>query len=1780
MTHSPTTWSTISTLQRGLPAVLLFLLTTLGTIAQDVGFYGVLKGQNFQQTNAGPAVGVGGASNAFFRTFVDGQGQGALTSAVVVLPTLATRVLMPEGGGGGGGASGQSEFKFEESFATLAELNGAYTNGSYTLLFGTVNDGNRTNQLALTGDDYPATPFFTNFVAAQAVDPALDFTLHWELIPALGPNDFVEIQLTDCRGQDVFRTGGPGEPGAIDPAATSLLIPARTLRPGQKYEVVMLVARFVTVDETGYPGATGIAGYLKYTRFHLVTTGTPVGCPPGRLELSFGYPPFNFGGSTQGVVNFPQGLDRYLVNFNIEDQAIPPNFPSTVTFTGPAGSGLNATTSSQMGTFQNSAYYASPFVPMPGFPPGGVYTVNYSGGDLLFNLLDPDAASQQILLVPTVIVSAQGELTEVQWVYKTPDGTTVGTPPFLRSIEVRVQGTNSPLYGTEQGNEPVSPSTNSHTLTELVFWDEVAQIQMQFRDSAGNSFFSVWDRFLPPLQIISPPLPDGVVGGFYSNRLQAVGGQPPYNWTISAGALPPELQLNVGTGAITGTPTNAGDFTFTVMVDDAGQGSVQRAFNLHILSQPGLTIDPLQLPNGFLGVAYSNQLVAVSGQAPLNWGLKLGAFPPGLSLDRNQGIFQGVPTNAGVFSFTVGVVDAAMTAGERAYTVEIFAGAPLGFAPDPLPGGSVSNVYSGFLTAVGGTPPYDFFVDQAVLPPGLSLDTSLGEFFGVPEVAGTFDFSVTVTDANSDTAEQSFQIQIRPPGPDATSYVVAKGWHFFQVDTNGPQFDNFQFVTFVESSGADHVSSATLQLPGGGVRQLTNDFDRFMLEEMFMTQPELDLAFANGAYTFSILATNDGPQSSTLVLTNDVYPVAPRLTDWSAAQQINPAADFTLTWDAFTGASTLDFIVFRVEDGNGQEIFSSPGFLEPNYFTGTQTSIVIPADALDPASAYEARLMFIKQTAYDTNQYQGVPGIAAYFAETKFPLTTINPAGVLEFSSANYQTNEGAGSLVITLVRRGGSAGPVSATVTTANLTATAGADYTGGNAVVTFADGVISATFAVAITDDSASESNETFGLFFSNITGGAGAGALTNALVTLTDNDFLANAGALQFSAAAYPAGESSGSVLITVTRSGGSSGTVSVDYATTTGSASAEEDYEETTGTLEFGTGVTSRTFTIPITSDAFDETNETVQLVLDNPTGGASLGGRASALLTINDDDSGGVISFSVASASVSEAGLEAAIEIKRTGGQAAGVTVDFATTGGSATEGDDFEAAGGTLEFEEGEVLKTINITLINDTEPETNETLTVAISLPTGGARLGAQTNTTLRLLDDEVVLQFSRTLVTNSEAVTAVVLSVVRSGPSTEEVTVDFATSDGSALDGEDYTATEGTLTFPAGVNARSITIPTLPDTASETNEDFTVTLSNPGNEAQLGERSEATVIIKDNDEGGVIGFSQVSYSVRENVPVALITVVRSEGKASDVSVDFTASAESATEDEDYTATSGTLTFGAGVKKLTFEVPLLDDTVEEGNETILLALSNPSGGATLGARDEATLTIKENDEAGALCLSHAKYSVSETSSVAVITFLRVGGKASGATAEFSTSDGTALDGSDYTATTGTVTFEANETKKTVTVPILGDTSPEGNETVLLRLRNPGPGVKLVNFTNAVLTIVDDEASVQFASATQNVSEGKKSVTLTVVRSGPLGTAFSVGYTTSDGTATAGADYTGKTGTLNFGANATSKTITIALRSDTAVEGDETFTIQLGTPTGGVQLGLRDEIEVTIQDND
>ena len=429
------------------------------------------------------------------------------------------------------------------------------------------------------------------------------------------------------------------------------------------------------------------------------------------------------------------------------------------------------------------------------------------------------------------------------------------------------------------------------------------------------------------------------------------------------------------------------------------------------------------------------------------------------------------------------------------------------------------------------------------------------------------------------------------------------------------------------------------------------------------------------------------------------------------------------------------------------------------------------------------------------------------------------------------------------------------------------------------------------------------------------------------------------------------------------------------------------------------------------------------------------------------------------------------------------------------------------------------------------------------------------------------------AESAGTISFTVTRGGRIDLTSTVDFATSDGTATAGEDYTATSGTLTFAPGEITKEVRVSILDDAFDETGETFFLTVSNPSNASILGGSATATII--DDDNTPSLSINDVT-TTDESAANATFTATLSAASGQTVTVDYESSNGTATAGADYTITSGTLTFAAGETTQTFTVPVLADTTDESNETATLTLSNASNASINDAT--GTLTITDDDSAPSLSIDDV---ATDNENAANATFTVTLSAASGqtVTVDYASSNGTATEGVDYTETSGTLTFAAGETTKTFNVPILADSTDEDNETATLTLSNATNAS--ISDATGILTITDDDGAPAFTiDDVTTDGESAANATFTVTRAGDTTGETTVDFASSDGTATAGADYTETNGTLTFAAGVTTQTFNVAVLADTTDESNETATLTLSNASAGSISDATGILTITDDDND
>lgn len=464
---------------------------------------------------------------------------------------------------------------------------------------------------------------------------------------------------------------------------------------------------------------------------------------------------------------------------------------------------------------------------------------------------------------------------------------------------------------------------------------------------------------------------------------------------------------------------------------------------------------------------------------------------------------------------------------------------------------------------------------------------------------------------------------------------------------------------------------------------------------------------------------------------------------------------------------------------------------------------------------------------------------------------TVNEGGTLAFSSATYNVNENDGSAIITITRTGGSAGTATILFATSNGTASA-SDYTPVSTTVTFNDGEVSKAVNITINDDALDEPSETVNLTLSNVTGSASLGAQSSAVLTIADNDA---APTVSINDVTVTEGNS-GTVdaTFTVTLSAASAQTVTVNYQTANGTATvANGDYQAAPSTtLTFNPGETTKTVTIKVNGDLFNEADEDFFVNLSGQTNSTIADASGRGVIT-NDD---GTPTLSINDVTVTEGNsgtVNATFTVTLTVASGLPVSVNYQTADGTATAPSDYTAIPLTaLNFAPGETQKTITVVVQGDTLVEANETFFVNLSGAVNAAvsdnqGLGTITN------DDATAISLSAATYTISEDGLRAIIVVNRQGDLSQASRVDYRTTDPSGLNNCnqvtgnassrcDYATTAGTLRFAAGEASKNIYIPIINDVYLDGTEVFTLTLSNPVG-GQFGSFSTATITITDND-------------------------------------------------------------------------------------------------------------------------------------------------------------------------------------------------------------------------------------------------------------------------------------------------------------------------------------------------
>ena len=336
------------------------------------------------------------------------------------------------------------------------------------------------------------------------------------------------------------------------------------------------------------------------------------------------------------------------------------------------------------------------------------------------------------------------------------------------------------------------------------------------------------------------------------------------------------------------------------------------------------------------------------------------------------------------------------------------------------------------------------------------------------------------------------------------------------------------------------------------------------------------------------------------------------------------------------------------------------------------------------------------------------------------------------------------------------------------------------------------------------------------------------------------------------------------------------VKVDYVVTDNGATSS-DYTATSGTLIIATGQTQGIINVATNSDSILEANEGIKLTLSSPVRATISSGESTETAYIIDDGLGNGASFSVNDVSVTEGG-NLSFVVTKSGSTALSHSVSYATANGSGASGSDYTAKSGTLIFTSGQTTKTVNVVTSGDSAYENNETVYFNLSSATSGAIIAdAQGVGTINNNDTAPAFSINNVSVTEGGTLT---FTVIKTGSTAFSHNVNYATANGTAIAGSDYTSKSGTLSFTSGQTSKTISVATTQEAVFESDETLYVNLSGATNSATISD-SQGVGTINNDDSSFIIavnssGVVQSPYIVDTTYltyPIVMTIMVLKDG-------------------------------------------------------------------------------------------------------------------------------------------------------------------------------------------------------------------------------------------------------------------------------------------------------------------
>ena len=763
--------------------------------------------------------------------------------------------------------------------------------------------------------------------------------------------------------------------------------------------------------------------------------------------------------------------------------------------------------------------------------------------------------------------------------------------------------------------------------------------------------------------------------------------------------------------------------------------------------------------------------------------------------------------------------------------------------------------------------------------------------------------------------------------------------------------------------------------------------------------------------------------------------------------------------------------------------------------------------------------------------------------------------------------------------------------------TAMAGVDYNSSSQRIEFTSGMVRKILPIMIIDNSELDRNKSIRFSLTNLNGVvlAGGQSRISRTITIVDDESTT----FSLSTASFKVNENvtGGEFEVSAMLSTPIAFDVTYEVSTQDGTAINGQDYTRLANKIiTFEAGSTTSTFAIPILNDVNSEGEESFTIKIENVIGAVIVGNTSiieNSVTIVDDEMPTLILGEFLSSSKLAEGGGPYSLSLTTSTRTAVNISVEFSTSDGTASSvhGRDYTPPRDqTFSLTSGTTIQIPNFVIADNAVNEGDRTFTIDLNILSGAVFLGNVTRKTITMTivdDDSLILSITNQTHENSvnEDVGKFVLNYSLSSTTVENVSFNFSLQDGTAKKGFDYAEPANrTVTIPSGTLSGSISISILDDSFAEGTEFFTIILSSLRNATFPGRAqfSRTIVSIKSNDLP-TLSISNDNFTVVENVMGGNFTlnIDLSRPSFGNVTFDVSFVDVTATKGVDYTGTKIPVTINHGQTTKRIQIPITDDSSNEGNETFKLQIKNlsnavyPSDSVSINGTTTITKTITILDnESPVIQITTTNFKINEVigDSVLEVNYILSKSTIRDVTFEYELVDITTIKGLDYTNPPNRLERIAQGSANgSFSITIKDDVINEGNETFTLMLSNitgasafHGVGLEY----SQIVTIVDNELpTLSVTNSDLNVEENveNQEIVVDVKLTGATHQDVRFDYTLEDGTAKEGSDFTQPVDRLKtIQMNETTETISIPIINDSNVEGNESFRIIFNIRSGAV----------------